>query len=782
MNQLGVLTIAKTTAARRLDDSERRHRSVLDVLAEGVMVIDPDGRLVEANPAACAILGIELAAARADPQWWRVMSARHKGDGSDLDIGGTVLQTGQGVRDVAVVTVRPDGTSVQLSVNYQPLRDETGGVCGLVLSFSDVTAQDVAAQHAAAERDFFQATLDSLSAQIAVLGEQGEIVMTNRAWVEFAAAEDAALPVLGEGYLEACDAAKDDATAAQAAAGVRSIMAGDATEFSLEYPAHCPTAERWYMLRAARFDGPGSGRVVIARSDATERRRTQGHMDTQSALLDEVDVAVVAAGADGRVTHWNRGAERLYGWTNSEAVGRDAAKLLSLPETNVEEVVAEMRRDGHWEGERTVAHKDGSAFPAYLRGRVMLDREGKPAGWTGVTVDMSKRLEAERALRASSNYLRAVADSVGEGLFTLDTDGRVTYMNAAAEELLGWTQAELAGRVMHEVAHTRRLDGSALPLAESPISSAVRDGVSRRIDDDVFIRRDGRGLPVAYTAAPFETSDGVHGCVVVFKDISERKAREQTLQRDVTKLAWIGRIQGALAEDRFVLYAQPIVELRSGEVAQRELLLRMREPGGEVVSPGEYLGIAEQYGLIGDIDRWVIRRGAEIAAAGDPVEINLSAHSIGDQSVLDHIDRCIDESGADPKLLVFEITETALIADEVAARAFAQHLHDLGCKLALDDFGTGYGGFTYLKQLPLDFLKIDIEFVRDLVTNPASCHVVQAVVALARGFGLQTVAEGVEDDETFELLLELGVDYAQGYHIARPAPLDEAVIDKGGRS
>ena len=208
----------------------------------------------------------------------------------------------------------------------------------------------------------------------------------------------------------------------------------------------------------------------------------------------------------------------------------------------------------------------------------MLDREGKPAGWTGVTVDMSKRLEAERALRASSNYLRAVADSVGEGLFTLDTDGRVTYMNAAAEELLGWTQAELEGRVMHEVAHTRRLDGSALPFAESPISSAVRDGVSRRIDDDVFIRRDGRGLPVAYTAAPFETSDGVHGCVVVFKDTSERKAREQTLQRDVTKLAWIGRIQGALAEDRFVLYAQPIVELRSGEVVQRELLLRMREP------------------------------------------------------------------------------------------------------------------------------------------------------------------------------------------------------------
>ena len=120
---------------------------------------------------------------------------------------------------------------------------------------------------------------------------------------------------------------------------------------------------------------------------------------------------------------------------------------------------------------------------------------------------------------------------------------------------------------------------------------------------------------------------------------------------------------------------------------------------------------------------------------------------------------------------MFEITETALIKDAAAALAFAERLHELGCKLALDDFGTGYSGFTYLKQLPLDYLKIDIEFVRDLATNPASSHVVKAVVALARGFDLKTVAEGVEDAETLVLLGELGVDLAQGYHIARPGPI-----------
>jgi predicted signal transduction protein with EAL and GGDEF domain len=131
-----------------------------------------------------------------------------------------------------------------------------------------------------------------------------------------------------------------------------------------------------------------------------------------------------------------------------------------------------------------------------------------------------------------------------------------------------------------------------------------------------------------------------------------------------------------------------------------------------------------------------------------------------------------------PGLLVFEITETALVRREVAARAFAERLHGLGCKLALDDFGTGYGGFTFLKRLPIDYLKIDVEFVSDFASNTASRHVVQAVVALARAFSLQTVGEGVEDEETLTLLRELGVDYAQGYHIARPAPFEPRAIPR----
>jgi EAL domain-containing protein (putative c-di-GMP-specific phosphodiesterase class I) len=193
-----------------------------------------------------------------------------------------------------------------------------------------------------------------------------------------------------------------------------------------------------------------------------------------------------------------------------------------------------------------------------------------------------------------------------------------------------------------------------------------------------------------------------------------------------------------------------------------------------LIAPGAFLPVAEEFGLITEIDRWVIDRGSEIAATGEAVQLNVSGRSINAPGLVDHIEQAIRRTGADPTSIVFEITETALISDGPAARSFVEAVHALGCKIALDDFGTGYGGFTYLKQLPVDFLKIDIEFVRDVESNSASRNVIQAIVGLAAGFGLKTVGEGVEDEGSLNLLRELGVDFAQGFHVGRPSPVEIA--------
>ncbi|MGZ4419224.1 MAG: EAL domain-containing protein, partial [Gaiellaceae bacterium] len=202
----------------------------------------------------------------------------------------------------------------------------------------------------------------------------------------------------------------------------------------------------------------------------------------------------------------------------------------------------------------------------------------------------------------------------------------------------------------------------------------------------------------------------------------------------------------------------------------QELLLRMIGANGEVIAPGSFLPVAEKYGMIAEIDRWVIRQAARLAGSGQNVEANLSADSISDLSLLTFIERELRHAGADPANLVFEITETALTKDIEAGKAFIAGLTDLGCRVALDDFGTGFASFTHLKTFNLAYLKIDVDFVRDLAADTSNQHLVRAIARLAKDFGYETITEGVEDAETLAMLIEYGVDFAQGFHIGRPSP------------
>ena len=304
----------------------------------------------------------------------------------------------------------------------------------------------------------------------------------------------------------------------------------------------------------------------------------------------------------------------------------------------------------------------------------------------------------------------------------------------------------------------------------------IRTGESSTLQSEHrFLRPDGTRVWVLLHLAPIRLADGslqaFHSQMI---DITERKEREAQLEHHVGDAVWLGRIRAALDEQRLVLYSQPIVDLTTGATVQHELLLRMREPDGTIIGPGEFLPVAERYGLISEIDRWVIREAMRIAATGTPTEFNLSARSVGDPLVIHELSAAIAQTGADPSLLVVEVTETALLGRTGVGREFAEQLSALGCRLALDDFGTGFSSLSYLKHLPAHYLKIDIEFVRELTSSETDVRVVRGIVALAREFDQVTIAEGVEDEATLLKLKELGVDQAQGYLFARPAPRTEA--------
>jgi EAL domain-containing protein (putative c-di-GMP-specific phosphodiesterase class I) len=243
--------------------------------------------------------------------------------------------------------------------------------------------------------------------------------------------------------------------------------------------------------------------------------------------------------------------------------------------------------------------------------------------------------------------------------------------------------------------------------------------------------------------------------------------------------AWVNRIQDALNTGSFALHAQPILNLTTDDVDRYELLLRMTNADGTVTMPNEFLPTAERAGLIAQIDRWVLTEACRLLGEQQRqgrwphFEVNLSGPSMGDPDILDVIETGLAQLPR-PGGLIIEVTETAAITDIDRARSFAEHLEALGCEFALDDFGAGYGSFYYLKHVPFDYLKIDGEFIRALATNHSDQVLVKSLVQIASELGKKTVAECVEDETTLAVLRDLKVDFAQGYHIGRPAPLPAA--------
>jgi EAL domain-containing protein (putative c-di-GMP-specific phosphodiesterase class I) len=231
---------------------------------------------------------------------------------------------------------------------------------------------------------------------------------------------------------------------------------------------------------------------------------------------------------------------------------------------------------------------------------------------------------------------------------------------------------------------------------------------------------------------------------------------------------------------RLVLYEQPILNLRTDEVWCHELLIRMLDPRGRLVPPTEFIPMAERLGLIGEIDRWVTGEALKRAQTGRRVTINISAQSLTDRSILSAVRDAVD-TGMDPRNVIFEITETAPVPDVAEAVRVLTSLAEVGCDLALDDFGAGYGSLTNLRHFPARFLKIDASFVRNVLSDTTDRLIVQMVCGIARALGKETIAEGVEDDDTLTLLRALGVDHAQGFLIGRPGPYPCASQARGQR-
>ena len=271
--------------------------------------------------------------------------------------------------------------------------------------------------------------------------------------------------------------------------------------------------------------------------------------------------------------------------------------------------------------------------------------------------------------------------------------------------------------------------------------------------------------------AMYQAKSRGRGCWHLFSKEDNVKERMET------QLHWRHKIVDALAHDKFELHYQPILNISDNDVSHYEALVRIREDNGDLVLPAPFISVAEKTGLIHDIDHMVLRKAiTELQRQAENgnemvMTINLSAHSFSDPQLLPLLDRLLSLSNVNPSNIIFEITETAALSDLVGAANLIHKIHDFGCRFALDDFGVGFSSFYYLKELPVDFVKIDGSFIHDLPANRNDQILVKAMAEIAREFGKKTIAEFVQDDETLRLLRSYNIDYAQGYHVGRPALL-----------
>ncbi|MGC2169415.1 MAG: EAL domain-containing protein [Acidimicrobiales bacterium] len=466
----------------------------------------------------------------------------------------------------------------------------------------------------------------------------------------------------------------------------------------------------------------------------------------------------------------------IYGVAPSEWT-RSPEIFLSFVNETERQLVEDVFRDAIKDGSAAVAHHitrpNGDVRSVRIRAEAIHDQGGRPVRLLGTVQDITEYLEAKIQLAQSRQFLLAITDNMAEGMIATDGEGIITFANTAAGFLLHTSARDLVGRATDD-AFIFRQDGTA-QADDSPLARVWKEGRSLIIDHETLVRGDGSSVPIALSASPLR-DENQSGAVIVFEDITDRAAAQLRVERELEKLAWVGRIRDALDNDRFVLYSQPIIDLATYDVIQNELLIRMIDADGEIIMPDSFLPTAEEYGLIGEIDRWVINETARLSALGHSLEFNLSAKSVADPRTLSLIESAIAEHGGRAEHIVCEITETALVRDLRGAEQFVRGLNNLGVKVALDDFGAGYSGFAYLKRLPVSYLKIDRELVQDLHEEISSRYVVSAVVSLAKAFGMDTVAEGAENDETLRLLKELGVDHVQGYVLGRPAPVSETLL------
>jgi len=538
-------------------------------------------------------------------------------------------------------------------------------------------------------------------------------------------------------------------------------------------------------------------------------------------ILDHAAEGIFIFDKQGVIHSFNRSAEQLFGYSEDEIVGRDIAALITPPgvfehsKDHLKNFMQmEISRLIGRESELTGFHKDGASFHMALKVRaVVLDEKEMYAamaadiserkalmdhlksvaehdGLTGLynrsyfqgemerLVDLTKRTKQPSALLyIDLDHFKYVNDTLGHnaGDRLLIEISTILVKRARKSDLI----ARLGGDEFTVLIYNAQAD-QVHDTAES-FRKALADYPFKQGAEQVDI---GCSIGVAMITEETQSAGEALSRADISCHLAKRGGRNRvhifnpTDEADVTAMSvdmgWSRRIKEAIETGCFALACQPIVASHSGEIESFEVLTRMLDEQNRLIMPSAFLPSAERFGLAADIDKWVIVNAMETLSEqrkhspGMRYSLKLSSQTISDPGVCDLIQETLRRSNLDPAALTFEVTETVAISDMSLVTTFLSRLRQIGCKTSLDDFGSGMSSFSHLRDLPIDYVKIDGRFVKRMATSPVDQTIVKAMNEIAHALGKQTIAEFVEDEVTMNLLRAYGIDYAQGYYLGRP--------------
>ena len=554
----------------------------------------------------------------------------------------------------------------------------------------------------------------------------------------------------------------------------------------------------------------------------------------QVFALQSLAEAIVATNLEGHLTYLNPAAEKLLGIGRAQALGRQLEEIVGLMDQNDRKLLADPVREAlgggngnpHDLSRRAVllGKASGEERAIELAASPIRDQAGEVTGAVVLLHDVTelRGLHRQMSYQATHDALTGLvnrreferrmeeaADVARRGEAThmlcyLDLD-RFKIVNDSSGHLAGDSMLREVAKLLRDAVRdsdtVARLGGDefGMLLVGCPLDKArqIADDVCRSVAQYQFVWHDrvfNIGVSVGLIEIGREAGSveqllaaADSACYVAKKEgagrVSVYSARDEALARNSGEIEWLQKLQGAIRDERFTLYYQPIVAAYGGDTdgPSMEVLLRMLDETGQEIQPGDFVPSAERFRLMVSVDRWVVQttlqalsRNAFQLARDRSVAINISGQTLGDPQFLEFVVELLDSTGVSPEQVCFEISESAVIGNPEHARRFVGVLHGMGCKFTIDDFGSGVGSFSSLKNLELDYLKLDGSFMRNLSRDSVNQTMVTAMIKLARTLNFKIIAEQVEDSAALDAARKMGVDYVQGFVIARPARLATA--------